>query len=87
MHDYLKLAIEGKLISRTHPRELETLREDQKETSQQLRRAISGASLFFSGVVLIGLDVGPAYLVEASAPGIVCMAIGAWLLLRASTRS
>jgi ubiquinone biosynthesis protein len=82
MHDYLKLATEGKLLTRTHPRDLATLRADQKEAGQLLRRTIGGSTLFFSGVVLTGLDVGPFYLVEASAPGLACMVIGAWLLFR-----
>jgi ubiquinone biosynthesis protein len=85
LHDYLKLATEGKLVSRTDPRELARLREDRRQSSNLLRRAISGAALFFGGAILTGFEVGPQYGVEASAPGLACMAVGAWLLFRSKS--
>jgi ubiquinone biosynthesis protein len=80
LHDYLKLATEGKLVSRTDPREFARLREDHQQSTYLLRRAISGAALFFGGAILTAFEVGPQYLVDASAPGLACMAAGAWLL-------
>jgi ubiquinone biosynthesis protein len=86
LHDYLKLATEGKLVTKTDPRDLARFRADREASSQRLLKAISGSALFFSGAVLTGLKVGPFYLLDASTPGLVSMAIGAWLLFRANAR-
>jgi hypothetical protein len=45
--------------------------------------AISGSSMFFSGALLIGFEVGPWYLFDASVPGLIAMVWGAWHLIRA----
>jgi len=86
LHDYLKLATEGKLVTRTDPSEQARLRADAEASSRRMLKAISGSALFFSGAVLTGLEVGPFYLLDASTPGLVSMAIGAWLLWRANAR-
>jgi len=86
LHDYLKLATEGKLVTKTDPRELDRLQKDQHKANRRLLWAISGSALFFSGSVLTGFQVGPFFLVNASSPGIVAMALGAWLLFRANAR-
>ncbi len=86
LHDYLKLATEGKLVTRTDPRDQARLRADAEASSRRMLKAISGSALFFSGAVLTGLNVGPFYLLDASTPGLVSMAIGAWLLWRANAR-
>jgi hypothetical protein len=49
-------------------------------------KAITGSALFFSGAVLTGLKTGPFTFFDVSAPGLVSMAIGAWLLFRANSR-
>jgi len=86
LHDYLKLATEGNLVTRTDPQELGRIRADRQESGHRLLKAITGSSLFFSGAILIGLKAGPFYFFEISTPGLVSMAIGAWLLLRANKR-
>jgi len=86
LHDYLKLATEGNLVSKTDPRELARLRADRQESSHRILKAISGATLFFSGALLTGLEVGPSTFFAASAPGLISMIIGAWLLFRANAR-
>jgi len=86
LHDYLKLATEGKLSTKTDPRELDRLRRDARESGNRLARMIRGSTLFFSGALLTGLKAGPFYFVEASSPGLALMAIGAWLLFRVNSR-
>jgi len=85
LHDYLKLATEGNLISRVDPRDLAQFRSEERESNRRLLRVISGSALFFSGAVLIGLKTGPWFLWEASVAGLVSMTIGAWLLIRANS--
>lgn len=84
LYDYLKQATEGKLVTRLDPQDMERKRAEQRDSSQRTIKAISGASLFFSGTIMTGLEVGPWFLFEASAPGLVAMAIGAWLLIKAN---
>ncbi|MDX1381814.1 MAG: ubiquinone biosynthesis regulatory protein kinase UbiB, partial [Xanthomonadales bacterium] len=83
LHDYLKLAAEGKLVRRIDPRDLEPLRRQQSDASRRTVRAASGGALFFSGALLVGLEVGPWYLFGWSLPGLVVMLIGAVSLWRA----
>jgi ubiquinone biosynthesis protein len=83
LHDYLKLATEGKLIRRIDPRDLEQLRRQESAVSRRYVRAASGGALFFSGALLIGLEVGPWYLFGWSLPGLTMMLIGTVSLWRA----
>jgi ubiquinone biosynthesis protein len=83
LHDYLKMATEGNLVTRLDSSDLARMREEKSDSNRRTVSAISGSALFFSGAVLIGLDVGPWYLSEASVPGLISMVIGAWLLFRA----
>jgi ubiquinone biosynthesis protein len=87
LHDYLKLATEGNLVSKTDPRELEKLQAQEKDSNRRLLRAISGSALFFSGAVLIGFKAGPWHLWDASVPGLLSMVAGAWMLFRANSPS
>ena len=83
LYEYLKLATDGKLLTKIDPRDLEQLRRDESEANLGKLRATSGSALFFGGAVMAGLEVGPWYLYELSVPGLLSLAIGAWLLLRA----
>ena len=83
LHDYLKLATEGTLITRLDPRDLEALRRDEAESGRRSVRATSGGALLFSGALLTGLEVGPWFVYGLSLPGLAIMAGGAVLLLRA----
>jgi hypothetical protein len=85
LHDYLKLATEGNLVSKVDPRDLAQFRAEERDSNRRLLKAISGSALFFSGAVLIGLEVGPWFLLKASVPGLVSMVTGAWLLVRANS--
>jgi ubiquinone biosynthesis protein len=85
LHDYLKLATEGNLVSRVDPRDLTRIRAEERDSNRRLLKVISGSALFFSGALLIGLKAGPWFLIEASVPGLVSMVIGAWLLIRANS--
>jgi ubiquinone biosynthesis protein len=86
LHDYLKLATEGNLVSRVDPRDLAQFRAEERDSNRRLLKVISGSALFFSGALLTGLKVGPWFLFEASVPGLVSMVIGAWLLIRANSQ-
>jgi len=83
LHDYLKLATEGKLISRVDPRDLDRFREEERQSSRHLVRTISGSALFFSGAILLGMEVSAWRLFDLSVPGLLSMVTGAWLMLRA----
>ena len=83
LHDYLKQATEGKLVTRLDPRDLEQLRQDKRDASRRSLRATSGGALLFSGALLTGLEVGPWLLFGLSLAGLVSMALGAALLIRA----
>ncbi|MBT8046922.1 MAG: ubiquinone biosynthesis regulatory protein kinase UbiB [Xanthomonadales bacterium] len=84
LHDYLKLATEGKLISKTDPRELARIQAEQRAASRRIVRVVSGAALFFSGATMAGLEVGPWFFYGGSAAGLVSMVVGAWLLIQAN---
>jgi ubiquinone biosynthesis protein len=83
LHEYLKQATEGKLVTRIDARDLEQLRKDDRDADRRTLRATSGAAMLFSGALLTGLEVGPWFISGLSWPGLGCMAIGALLLLRA----
>jgi ubiquinone biosynthesis protein len=83
LHDYLKLATAGKLVTRLDPRDLEQSRRGEADSGRRAVRATSGGALFFSGALLTGLEVGPWFVYGLSLPGLAIMAIGAVLLFRA----
>jgi ubiquinone biosynthesis protein len=83
LHDYLKQATEGKLITRIDSRDLEQLRREGRDSNRRSLRATSGGALLFSGALLTGLEVGPWFISGLSAAGLAAMAIGAFLLIRA----
>ena len=83
LYDYLKQATEGNLVSRVDPRDLARFRAGESELNRRKIQAISGSSLFFSGALLIGFEVGPWYLYNASVPGLLAMVWGAWQLVKA----
>ena len=86
LHDYLKQATDGKLVTRIDPRDLAELRRSESNSNRASIRAISGAGLFFSGALLAALEAGPWHWFGVSAGGLLCMAAGGWLLLRANLR-
>jgi len=83
LHDYLKQATEGKLVTRLDPRDLEQLRREERDSNRRSLRATSGGALFFSGALLTGLEVGPWFFQGLSIAGLVSLALGAALLIRA----
>lgn len=87
LHDYLKLATQGQLVTRIAPEDLDHLRGSERQANRRTLRAITGSSLFFSGAVLTGLEVGPWFAGGFSVTGLTAMAIGAWLMVRALRES
>ncbi|MGD8579953.1 MAG: AarF/UbiB family protein, partial [Lysobacterales bacterium] len=86
LHDYLKQATDGRLVTRIDSRDLDRLRSEEATANRRNLRATSGGALFFSGAVLTGLEVGPWFVSGVSVAGLVCLAIGGFLLLRAHFR-
>ena len=84
LYDYLKQATEGKLITRLDAREMELHHAQQRDSNRRILKAISGASLFFSGAILLGFEVGPWFVLETSSLGLLSMVTGAWLMVRAN---
>jgi len=83
LHDYLKQATEGKLITRIDSRDLEQLRREERDSSRRSLRSTSGGALFLGGALLAGLEVGPWFVSGFSLVGLAAMAIGVLLLVRA----
>jgi hypothetical protein len=83
LHDYLKQATEGQLVTRLDPRDLEQLRRDERDADRRSLRATSGGALLFSGALLTGLEVGPWFVAGLSVAGLVALALGGLLLIRA----
>jgi ubiquinone biosynthesis protein len=86
LHDYLKQATEGNLITRIDSEDLARLQANQEDSDRRTLRAISGGALLVTGALLTGLEVGPWFLRGLSVTGLVSGLLGAWLLLRANKR-
>ena len=84
LHDYLKQATDGTLTTRIDRRDLQAMQKTEAEKGRATTRAISGGALFFSGALMAALDTGPWFLWGVSTPGLLCLTIGAWLMVRAS---
>jgi ubiquinone biosynthesis protein len=83
LYDYLKQATDGKLVQRLDPGDLAELRRGEAASSRRRVNAISGAALFFSGTLMAAFEVGTWTLWGISAPGLLTLAVGGLLLLRA----
>ena len=84
LYDYLKQATGGKLITRLDSGDLERLRGQEADSARRTVRATTGGALLFSGALLTGMQVGPWLLAGLSVPGLVIMAAGAAVLIRAN---
>lgn len=86
LHDYLKQATEGNLVTRIDSQDLARLQANQEDSDRRNLRAISGGALLVTSALLTGLDVGPWYLGGLPVTGLVSGLLGAWLLFRAHKR-
>ena len=86
LHDYLKQATEGNLVTRIDSEDLARLQANQEDSDRRMLRAISGGALLVTSALLTGLEVGPWFLSGLSVTGLVSGLLGAWLLLRANKR-
>ncbi len=86
LHDYLKQATEGNLVTRIDSQDLARLQANQEDSDRRTLRAISGGALLVTSALLTGLEVGPWYLGDLPVTGLVSGLIGAWLLFRAHKR-
>jgi len=62
LHDYLKQATEGNLVTRIDSQDLARLQANQEDSDRRNLRAISGGALLVTSALLTGLEVGPWYL-------------------------
>jgi hypothetical protein len=83
LHDYLKQATDGTLTTRIDRRDLEALRASDQVNGRSTSQAIAGGALFFSGALMTALETGPWFAWGASPLGLLSLAAGAWLLVRA----
>ena len=83
LHDYLKQATEGELVSRVDPRDLEDIRQAQESNNRRSARSVTGGALFFGGALMIGLEVGPWFWSDLSVAGLASLVAGLWLMFRA----
>ena len=86
LHDYLKQATEGNLVTRIDSQDLARLQANQEDSDRRTLRAISGGALLVTSALLTGLEVGPWYLGGLPVTGLVSGLLGAWLLFRAHKR-
>ena len=86
LHDYLKQATEGNLVTRIDSLDLARLQANQEDSDRRTLRAISGGALLVTSALLTGLEVGPWYLGGLPVTGLVSGLLGAWLLFRAHKR-
>ena len=86
LHDYLKQATGGKLVTRLDSREFSKWRAEDAESSRKSRTALIGCALFFSGALLLGLELQPRTFYGFSLPGLLAAVGGLWLMLRALRR-
>jgi len=86
LHDYLKQATEGNLVTRIDSQDLARLQANQEDSDRRNLRAISGGALLVTSALLTGLEVGPWYLGGLPVTGLVSGLLGAWLLFRAHKR-
>jgi len=83
LHDYLKQATEGNLVTRIDSKDLANLQASQADSRTSYLRATSGAALLVTGALLTGQGVGPWFWGEYSVLGVVSSLVGVILLLRA----
>ena len=84
LYDYLKQATEGNLVTRLDARDMAKHSAGERDSNRRTIRAISGSSLFFSGAIMTGMEVGPWFMFGASSAGLVSMLVGAWLIIKAN---
>ena len=82
LHDYLKQATSGKLVTRIDPADLADLRRSDRQARRIVARAVTGGALFLGGVLLTVFETGPWFLGSFSVPGLLLLVTGGWLMLR-----
>ena len=84
LHDYLKQATAGKLVTRIDAADLAELRRSDRLGRRIVARAVAGAAVFLGGALLTVFETGPWFLKGVSVPGLLLLITGAWMLIRSS---
>jgi ubiquinone biosynthesis protein len=84
LHDYLKQATAGKLVTRIDAADLAELRRSDRLGRRIVARAVAGAAVFLGGALLTVFETGPWFLKGVSVPGLLLLITGAWMMIRAS---
>ena len=82
LHDYLKQATSGKLVTRIDPADLADLRRSDRQARRIVARAVTGGALVLGGALLTVFETGPWFLGSFSVPGLLLLVTGGWLMLR-----
>ena len=82
LHDYLKQATAGKLVTRIDPADLAELRRSDRLGRCMVARALAGGALFLGGILLTVFETGPWFLGGFSVAGLLLIVTGGWLMLR-----
>jgi ubiquinone biosynthesis protein len=84
LHDYLKQATAGKLVTRIDAADLAELRRSDRLGRRIVARAVAGSAVFLGGALLTVFETGPWFLKGVSVPGLLLLITGAWMMIRAS---
>jgi ubiquinone biosynthesis protein len=82
LHDYLKQATSGKLVTRIDPADLAELRRSDRQGRRIVARTVAGGAVFVGGALLTVFETGPWFLQGFSVPGLLLLVSGAWLMIR-----
>jgi ubiquinone biosynthesis protein len=83
VHDFLVKANSGQLLTRTTAHDATTSRQEQLAFRRKTLQVLAGGSLSIPGAILTALETGPWFFWGYSAPGMVLLALGGWLIFRA----
>ena len=79
LHDYLKMATRGQLVTRLDSDDLAELRRETEHYHRQMRRSLGAGALTVAAAVLLGLEAGPWLWNGLSVVGLVT-AVGAGVM-------
>lgn len=83
IHDYLRQATSGHLVTKLDSGDLNALRQLQLNRERRRWRQYCGGIFFLSGTVLVALESGPWQLAGWSVSGVILAALGGVLMWRA----
>jgi ubiquinone biosynthesis protein len=86
VRDYLVKATRGELQTRIASEDLAALRAEHESSHRRTLSVLSAGAIGISGALLTGLETGPWFVWELSAPGLALMGVAGILLVRAARK-